>query len=147
MELLNSKRKLKNVNLTKDFHIKYYGWWFIISLCLIGVLAASFYLLYEEHWRSILFQDPYRSFEYALDRSRFVSKLVFGASVLAVFITALGIMTAHRVAGPFLKLKNAFKEIQDGNLDYRIKFRTEDELTDLESAFNKMMDSLQNKND
>ena len=141
----NSKRKLKNISLTKNFHVRFYGWWLIISLILIVCLCTCLYFLYLEYWSDILAKDPYRSFEYVIARSRYISWLVLGAVFLAIGITCLGIMTAHRVGGPLVKLALAFDEVKRGNLDYRLTFRKEDELGHLETAFNEMMASLQNK--
>ena len=145
MFFLHSKRKLKNIRLTKEHQIKYYGWWFIVSILLILLLSACFFLLFEEQWQSILMQNPDRSLEYVFSRSRFVTTLVFVSLLLMIGITILGIFTAHRIAGPFVALRNAFDEVKKGNFDHRIQFRKEDELAEIQSSFNEMMDTLKEK--
>jgi len=141
----SNQRKISNVKLTKQFQVKYYGWWFLVSLFLIFALSITFYMLFEEHWIDVLKVAPERNLEYLFTRSRFVSLLVFVCLMLVIGITCLGIMTAHRVAGPLLGLKKAFEEIRGGNLAYRIRFRKEDDLADLENSFNQMMDFVASK--
>ena len=139
------RRKLSNIKLTKEFQFKYYGWWMVISILLIFLLSSSLYLLHEEHWQSLLVQDPYKSLEYVFTRGKFVTRLVLLSFILLIFITALGIMAAHRVAGPLIALRKAFDAVSDGDLSYRIHFRKVDDLKPLEESFNHMMDSLENK--
>ena len=55
----------------------------------------------------------------------------------------LGIFTTNRVAGPAVRLRRAFEEVKDGNLDCRLNFRRRDKhLKLLETAFNEMMVAL-----
>jgi len=144
MKWINSRRKLKNVKLTKKYQMKYYGLWFVISLMLIFLLGISTFWLFEEHWRGILTESPDRTLDYVFSKSRFLATLVLISLVLLVAITCLGIMSAHRVAGPLISLHKAFEEVKNGNYSFRLKFRKEDEMAELEKMFNEMMDSLEN---
>jgi HAMP domain-containing protein len=145
MAFFNSRRKLKNVTLTRQYQLRYSGLWFIISILLLFLLAVSTYWLFQEEWMGMLEQNPERSLDFIFARSNFVGYLVLFALFLGICITTLGIFTAHRLAGPLLSLEKAFDEVKKGNLGYRIRFRKEDELRHLENAFNEMMDSMQGK--
>lgn len=137
-----SKRKLTNVKLTKRFQIKYYGWWFVVSIFLIAVLSVCLWLLFEQSWLEVVAQDPGQAGDYLATRGHYVPMLVLMAFFMLIGITGLGIMTTHRIAGPLIKLQRAFDEIKEGNFDYRLQFRQEDDLADLAASFNEMMDRL-----
>ena len=143
--LFGTKRKLKNVILTRKFHMRYYGLWFLISIIMVSFLAFSFYLVFEEQWKNILYLAPDMKLEYWLKHSRFVDTLVLISSLLAMALTCLGIFTTHRIAGPLVKLQRAFEEVKKGNLSYRIKFRKQDSLIELELTFNEMMEELEKR--
>src|SRR5258706_2199036 len=137
--LFGKHRKLRNIVLTKKFHLRYYGLWFLISMIMVSLLALSIYLVFEEHWKSVLYQFPTMQMEYYMRHSRFIYTLVLISCLLALALTCLGIFTTHRIAGPLIKLQKSFEEVKSGNFDYRIRFREEDELLELEVTFNEMM--------
>lgn len=67
---------------------------------------------------------------FLLTRTPFI---LLGACGLAIF-------TTNRVAGPTVRLRRAFEEVKDGDLDHRLVFRRDDKhLRALETAFNDMM--------
>ena len=57
----------------------------------------------------------------------------------------LAMLTAHRIAGPYIALKQTFKAIKEGDLDCRLSFRGYDQLSEVEDAFNQLMNDLQRK--
>ena len=64
---------------------------------------------------------------------------------MGVGVVALAKFTSHRIAGPFIRLRRAFNEVRDGDLDHLLKFRKYDRLTMLEDSFNGMMESLRER--
>ncbi len=60
--------------------------------------------------------------------------------IIALVAIGLAIFTTTRVAGPNVLLTRAFKAVELGNMDYRLRFRQSDRhLRKLEAAFNAMM--------
>ncbi len=60
--------------------------------------------------------------------------------IIALVAIGLAIFTTTRVAGPNVLLTRAFKAVELGNMDYRLRFRRSDRhLRELEAAFNAMM--------
>ena len=57
-------------------------------------------------------------------------------------IVWLGLTASHRIAGPLYRLKQAMKEVTAGDMRVRIKLRDGDQLTDMASIFNAMMERL-----
>ena len=60
--------------------------------------------------------------------------------ILAVFC---GIALAHVIASPIEEIKDAAQRIGAGDLDCRIKFKSNDEIGDLAVTFNRMVEALQ----
>ena len=67
---------------------------------------------------------------------------IFVAMIVVVWIIAHNV--SKRIALPVLKLKEGAQILGEGNLDYRLKIQTGDEIEELASAFNKMAEDLKN---
>ena len=63
--------------------------------------------------------------------------------LIGLAAVVLAIFTTNRVAGPLINLRRTFEDVKDGNLDRRLKFRSnERHLHEVETAFNEMMEAL-----
>ncbi len=63
--------------------------------------------------------------------------------IIALVAVGIGIFTTNRLAGPWVLLTRAFKDVEGGDMDYRIRFRDSDRhLRDVETGFNRMMVAL-----
>jgi nitrogen fixation/metabolism regulation signal transduction histidine kinase len=135
----HSNRHFSNVSLTGKFHFRYMGLWVIISIGLLIVTNLLLLLLSEEHWRSLYTLDT--SFQEVYLEQRNMMTLALGLATLlfSAAIVVLAKMTAHRIAGPYIKLQRVFESVQQGHFDQTLKFRNYDHLEDLEKAFNEMM--------
>ncbi|MFC1452839.1 HAMP domain-containing protein [Verrucomicrobiota bacterium] len=136
-----SKRTLGNVRLTRKYHFRYMGLWIVMAVCLVVVVNLLLHLFVTERWGGPgAGSGAYQEFDFI--RKGWGMIMVLEIAFFAVAIVGLAVTTAHRIAGPFIRLRNVFDAVRDGNVDTRLKFRTEDGLEELESAFNAMMDSL-----
>ncbi|HEY9864944.1 MAG TPA: EAL domain-containing protein [Candidatus Obscuribacterales bacterium] len=67
------------------------------------------------------------------------TRVTFFLCILALMIaTGLGIITAHRITAPLIKLSQASRAIAQGELDQNIELNREDELGILARSFNQM---------
>ncbi len=62
--------------------------------------------------------------------------------LVAIFSTFISFYFAKKITNPLKHLEKGIKIIGKGNLDYRIKLKTGDEIEDLGNAFNKMAEDL-----
>jgi methyl-accepting chemotaxis protein len=62
--------------------------------------------------------------------------------VLLISVFA-AIMISHKVAGPVYRLQQAAKQVARGDLTSNVRLRRDDELQNLSSAFNSVIDNLQ----
>jgi methyl-accepting chemotaxis protein len=141
----HSKRQLRNVRLTRKFHFLYFGLWILITLCLLVISNVFLYLFMQERTGDIHTSDVAALQDYLRMRAIFIGVLVTEGLVFAVGIVGLAILTAHRIAGPYIRLKSACREVEGGNLDYVLRFREYDRLDDLEEAFNAMLAAVRSR--
>jgi methyl-accepting chemotaxis protein len=59
-----------------------------------------------------------------------------------VAVLALYLVAVHRISGPYINLIRTLDRINGGDRDARIRFRAEDRLDDVASAFNAALDRL-----
>ena len=68
--------------------------------------------------------------------------------ITVIFITAMfAMLFAKSIVKPIIKLVTGIKEIGKGNLDYKIKMKTEDEFETLGNSINKMTSDLKKSQD
>ncbi|MBI5192925.1 MAG: PAS domain S-box protein [Nitrospirae bacterium] len=66
---------------------------------------------------------------------------IFG-SVLIIFLSLTGVYAARNIVKPIDELYKGVEEFGQGNLDYRMNIRTNDEIEKLADGFNNMADDL-----
>jgi len=116
----------------------------LMTSCLVLILNLILYLYYQQGW-AIQQMGAGLAEEASSLRAEVISAMGVEIVFFILAIIGMGVMTAHRIAGPYIRLKAVFDEVGSGNLDCRLKFRKYDRLDHLEEAFNRMMDSLQQK--
>jgi len=133
------KRKLFSFKHTSKFHFRYMGLWVLVSVVLIGVANVLLFLLVEEHWRALYTLDTQFQDQYMAQRQMMGMALGFEAFLFSIAMVVLAKSTAHRIAGPYIKLRQVFNAVREGNLNQELHFRKYDHLKELEEAFNGMM--------
>lgn len=138
-------RSLLNIKLTRRFHFRYFGAWIILTVMLIVAMNALAFILVEMGWQDVTVLNAK-----ALSRYLWVRQTLLPTAILATLLgglatVLLAMVTAHRIAGPYIRLKMALREVTEGNMRYRLKFRKYDHLEDVEEAFNTMMEALRTR--
>ncbi len=132
---LGGKRSLRNMGLTRRYQVLYMGIWLFVTLALIllnRLLAAN----------ALAFADL-KSLGITLNTA--VLLLNIGGSCLSLLVTYAALYNAHRIAGVHIKLERLFRQIGRGERQLELKFRARDNLTELEAAFPKMLEAIQNR--
>ena len=129
------KRSLKNVSLTRKYHMPYMGTSIFLSLSLLGIVYGL--SLYR-------FLELAKSGAEAPFMAMFVISTIL-TILMGILIVGANILAAHRIAGVHIKLKNTFDQITADDLSGRLYFRKEDKLEELQDSFNAMMDRIDNK--
>jgi methyl-accepting chemotaxis protein len=80
---------------------------------------------------------------YSVEADRKVAlSIALGVLLLAVALGVTGIVVTHRLVGPAYRLKVLLRDVRDGHLRIRGRFRKGDELQDVFEVFQEMIDSL-----
>jgi nitrogen fixation/metabolism regulation signal transduction histidine kinase len=125
-------RKLRGTGVrhTLPFVGRFAGLWMLVTSAAVLVAAVSTYLVFAQ-------QHEGASIGRVLAMQTVFTILAVGA--LAVF-------TTHRLAGPWIAVRRALEAVRDGNLDDRLRIRTQDvHIKGVEHAFNEMLESLQRR--
>ena len=72
----------------------------------------------------------------------FQRNLMMTGAVCLVLIVVVGLLVGRRSAGNVIQVSEVAKSAADGDLTHRVAFTSQDELGQLASAFNAMMDNL-----
>lgn len=132
---MQEKRSLKNIVLTKKHHWAYLGKWVLLSQVQVALLySVCIYHVISVSWHGA-----------DVNVIGFIAvATVIGVSISAV-IAFLGILTAHRIAGVHVKLKNTFDALAEGDESVRLRFRSYDKLDDVANSFNHMMEAVHSR--
>lgn len=136
------------MSLTRKHHFQYMGMWILITVCLLIMFNTVLYMLLEARWNEM--QSLTGSLVEVGEMADRLPFLIGAVVVTLLFIgaaTFLAMSTAHRIAGPYVRLKNAFRAVRDGNLDLHLEFRGYDRLEDVAEAFNEMLGTIRAKMD
>lgn len=143
MKKSQSRRSLRNIKLTWRFYDRVFLNWIV---CVAVPIVVFNYILYD--FGSLFFDSGVEAGQ---------SVIPGGPSLLAAMgwlcaiegimliasVAILGILTTHRLTGPYINLKKTCEALRDGDLQRRLRFRKDDRLDDIAEAFNAMVDRLQ----
>lgn len=120
------------VKHTLPFLGRFAGLWLAVSVGAVVVASVSTYLVMGA----------------AAEATTGSQQLVLIGQTLFLILALVGlaVFTTHRLAGPWIAIRRALRDVRDGDLDRRLKIRTADRhLKEVEHEFNAMMESLRGK--
>jgi HAMP domain-containing protein len=136
-------RKLTNVKLTRRYHFRYLGLWVLLSASTMAAFHAVFYLWIQERTRNTLaVASELLGMEPTTMQWPAVAALVVGWGFFLVALIGLAMFTSHRIAGPYLRLRGAFRSVASGDFNYHLRFRGYDRLEEVADGFNEMMEAF-----
>jgi methyl-accepting chemotaxis protein len=128
----SEKRKFKNVTLTGKYHWPYVGRWLVLNIFLVllveGFVLGSLHLV--------------RNSDVSLPLTRYATVSTLVAVLIIAGLTVLATVWAHRIAGVHIRTENVFNRIASGDTNASLRYRSSDQLEDVEEAFDRMMESL-----
>lgn len=75
------------------------------------------------------------------------SVTIIGSAIVVIISFALIVAVSNSIMGPLNKLKDAAKKISEGNLDFEIEYKGNDEITDVIRQFEDMRNKLLESNE
>ena len=135
--------KRKNFLIKKRFQLNFLTP-FVILLIVESVLIISLFLYLSQDTVTTGYSNAILRVENT--RNFFIVPLLL-VTLIVVFGTVLAGMLiftvlSHRLAGPCYRFEQTLKQIEEGNLDTRIRLRKNDQFDELEKALNHFIWSL-----
>jgi len=128
--------------INKKFQVKYL--FIIITVMLITVATVSFttfYFVWDRIIEEFFFvPDAAKKLGHILVNT--TKMLVLPVIVLAVVFAFAGVLLSHRVAGPIYRVQKIAEDLGNGNLNFTVRFRKDDDLQELAGALNKMIGNI-----
>lgn len=123
----------------------------VIAISLAGAICVTLnsFLFYEYvlGGYSVLMQSSSLPPEVLEEMGTELTRIWAILAVLTVLVlsvlTAWVVLLVHRVTGPLVQFTRVFDRLRAGESGARIRLRAKDELQDLATAFNEMIDAVQ----
>ena len=139
---MKNKRNLFNSLKTYRAPLGFLAGWVVVALLLVVLLSMALYRLETQAARIMLPDTPDSVMQMLLMENQLAARLLVACIVMVTFVLMMAMITAHRMAGPYVALKRTFDLINEGDLEQRLHFRNYDRLGDVEESFNRLMDQL-----
>ena len=144
---MKTKYKRKYYFIKKDLQGRYVFSYFILVI-IGGVLFTLIFSILTKNTLSIVYDD--------YDLQIGMTPLILLGKILAsqwiymvlfgmLFVVVISILLTHRIAGPMYRFEQAFNEMINGNIGYRIQLRKKDEGKGLAEKINHFNDVLSEK--
>lgn len=92
------------------------------------------------HQYSLIYTVSYEAIEKEVSRS--IMRAIFLTLLLLILSVSVVNFLIIRITGPLLKLQEGARIVGGGNLDYKLKIKTGDEIEEVAHEFNKMTERL-----
>lgn len=130
----------KNFLIQKDFQLKYVGF-LILTILAISVLVVMTVNL--AIW-AVVEKGVNPQSQSVIDHILHNMNVLFMFEIPIVLIISVfcAIIFSHKVAGPVYRLQQAAMQVVRGDLTSNVHLRRDDELKNLSSAFNSVVDNI-----
>lgn len=126
--------------LNARFQLKYTFVFIVLSSLVAGVLGARLYSTVRENSQLIAMDDTNANeaiqAQLKEQDQRVLYEIFAWLAGMVLFISMMGILITHRVAGPALVLTRSLRELADGKIPRLRPLRKNDELGDMFEALN-----------
>ena len=142
-----AKKKTKRVRylINPDFQLRHTLVFMIISLTLCAIICFRLYGKIKEKSNLVIVGYPQvtQILEQSIKQDRYIAYEIIGFLLFGLVITGVvGIMMTHRIAGPHYVINQYLKQIAKGKFPRMRRFRTGDELLDLDVYLNTALDTI-----
>jgi hypothetical protein len=138
------KRRRNMLNAFKTYRapLRFLWGWVLVAVLLVVLLSVAFYRLETQSARIMLPDTPDSVMRMLVVENQIAARLLAACIAMSTGVLVLALITAHRMAGPYVALKRTFDLILEGDKEQRLHFRDYDKLDDVEASFNRLMDKL-----
>ena len=134
----------KNYFISKDMQTKFAGTILLLALLVTIITACNIYVLGSYFYDSSITQNEGRTLSMVMESfiREFWPRLVILVVVNIIIVFVVSVMYSHQIAGPASKLENSIKRITEGDLTFEVSLRRNDNLKELASALNSLLEKF-----
>ena len=134
----------KNYFISKDMQTKFAGTILLLALLVTIITACNIYVLGSYFYFSSITQNEGRTLSMVMESfiREFWPRLVILVVVNIIIVFVVSVMYSHQIAGPAYKLENSIKRITEGDLTFEVSLRRNDNLKELASALNSLLEKF-----
>lgn len=134
----------KNYFISKDMQTKFAGTILLLALLVTIITACNIYVLGSYFYDSSITQSEGKTLSMVMESfiREFWPRLVILVVVNIIIVFVVSVMYSHQIAGPAYKLENSIKRITDGDLTFEVSLRRNDNLKELASALNSLLEKF-----
>lgn len=134
----------KNYFISKDMQTKFAGTILLLALLVTIITACNIYVLGSYFYDSSITQNEGRTLSMVMESfiREFWPRLVILVVVNIIIVFVVSVMYSHQIAGPAYKLENSIKRITEGDLTFEVSLRRNDNLKELASALNSLLEKF-----
>ncbi|MDD3377283.1 MAG: methyl-accepting chemotaxis protein, partial [Candidatus Riflebacteria bacterium] len=106
--------------------------------------ACNIYVLGSYFYDSSITQNEGRTLSMVMESfiREFWPRLIILVVVNIIIVFVVSVMYSHQIAGPAYKLENSIKRITEGDLTFEVSLRRNDNLKELASALNSLLEKF-----
>jgi len=131
----------RTIFIKKNLQIRYMILMVACVLCGLAImgleLTATLNDLFDDY--PVLVQPIYDEFV------PIVSSFFYKIAIYVLLVIIISAIVSHRMAGPVYRFEQTCKKIAQGDFSQRVHLRKGDQLTELQQAFNNMMDEVEKR--
>jgi methyl-accepting chemotaxis protein len=129
----------RTIFIKKNLQIRYMVLMVACVLCGLAImgleLTATLNDLFDAY--PVLVQPLYDEF------IPIVSSFFYKIAIYILLVVIISAIVSHKMAGPVYRFEQTCREIAKGDFSQRVHLRKGDQLTELQDAFNAMMDTVE----
>ena len=131
----------RTIFIKKNLQIRYMVLMVACVLCGLAImgleLTATLNDLFDAY--PVLVQPLYDEF------IPIVSSFFYKIAIYILLVVIISAIVSHKMAGPVYRFEQTCREIAKGDFSQRVHLRKGDQLTELQDAFNAMMDTVEKR--
>ena len=131
----------RTIFIKKNLQIRYMVLMVSCVLCGLAIMGLELTATLNDLFDSypVLVQPIYDEF------IPIVADFFYKIAIYVLLVVIISAIVSHKMAGPVYRFEQTCKEIAKGDFSQRVHLRKGDQLTELQDAFNHMMDVVEDR--
>ena len=133
-----------NYFISKSMQGKFAGTILLLALLVTVITACNIYVLGSYFYDSTISASDGKTLSTVMQSflTTYWPRLIILVLVNIIIVFVVSVMYSHQIAGPAYKLENSIKRITNGDLTFEVSLRRSDNLKELASALNGLLDKF-----